>query len=281
MSLSGDFNVLKTLKSGSETLNDDQRLRTTQSYILRGAYTLAGDFGVEGFFPVIRQTRRINTLSGTLDREATFGIGDPVLLLIYDISRKGITARMGAGPQIPLGSTTKTDNRGLLLLEDLQPGSGTWDLITFASFEYSIPERPSSIAFLNAIYSMTGKNDGSRGGSQSYEFGNDIQVIGGYSDQVLIGTQLIVPGISFRYRFANRDLVNDQELPGTGGEFIFTRLSTSFPMGNSSSNLHFNFEFPLMTRVNETQLATSFIVNVGWSKSFSSNKFSESLIDLN
>ena len=134
---------------------------------------------------------------------------------------------------------------------------------------------------MNNIYSVTGANKESRGGSQEYEFGNDLQIIAGFSDQILIGTQIISPGISVRYRHAQRDMVNHQQIPGSGGDFVYTRLSSSFPLANSSSSLNFNFEFPLYSRANETQLVPSMIINIGWFKSFEPSNPNESLIDLN
>lgn len=272
LSLSADFNILKTLKSGSDRLDDSDRLRTTQSYILRAAYALNDRLTVEAFIPLVRQTRRITTNAGAFDRESTFGIGDPVALLIYDIIRKDITLRIGAGPQIPLGSDNATNSRGLMLLEDLQPGSGAWDVILMGSLEYQLPSRPSSLLYLNAIISQTGSNPNSRGGLQVYEFGNDLQFMGGYSDQVLAFNQMITPGLSVRYRYADRDAVDQNEIPGTGGKFIFGRISNSIPFPKLKSSLNLNFEFPIWAAVNETQLSPSYSINVGWFKRFEPKK---------
>jgi len=281
LSVSADFNFLKTLKSGSETLDDDQRLRTTQSYILRSAYSLNSRWTIEGFLPLVRQTRRITSLNGSEDKESTFGLGDPVALLIYNVINKGVVFRLGAGPQIPLGGHNQTNSRGLILLEDLQPGSGAWDLILMASLEYSLKNRPSSTLYLNAITSRTGVNPESRGGAQSYEFGNDIQLIGGISDQVLLFNQIFSSGVSVRYRHANRDLVNSNELPGTGGDFFFGRASVGIPFPKLKSSFNINVEFPLWSSVNETQLAPSFVLNFGWFKKIEPKLEYETLIDIN
>ena len=265
LSFSGDFNFLKTLKSGSETLDDDQRLRTTQSYIFRGAHALSDRFTIEVFLPFVRQTRRITSLTGNTDRESTFGIGDPVVLALYKVLDKNVTIRIGGGPQIPLGDFQQTNDRGLTLVEDLQPGSGAWDLITMASLEFVPSARPSSLLFLNAIWSKTGSNPNARGGTQTYQFGNDIQVIGGYSDQVLLDSWILTPGALIRYRWADRDQVNQNDLPGTGGSFLFGALSLGIPFIQLSSNLNLNFEWPLWSNVNDTQLAPSYRMNIGWS----------------
>lgn len=264
LSLSADFNVLRTLKAGSETLQDDDRLRTTQSYILRAAHTWTPRLTTEVFLPLVRQTRRITSPTGSIDNEETFGIGDPVALLIYTVTNNKWTWRIGAGPQIPLGSSTQTNDRGLTLLEDLQPGSGAWDLVAMSSAEVPLKSRPSGLVYLNVIYSATGTNNNARSGRQTYEFGNDVQTIIGYSDQLLIGKSIIQPGLSLRYRHANPDQVNSSDLPGTGGDFVFARFSNAFPIGKGNSSFNINFEVPLWSQVNDTQLAPSYVINIGW-----------------
>lgn len=281
LSISADLNFLKTLKTETSTLDDDQRLRTTQSYLLRGAYTMTDRLSIEGLFPIVRQTRRITSNAGSFDRESTFGVGDPVALLIYDVVKKSITFRIGAGPQIPLGGFEQTNNRGLRLLEDLQPGSGAWDLIVLASLEHSLKHRPASLVYINSIFSFTGVNNRARGGAQSYEFGNDIQIIAGYSDQILIFGNIFSPGFSLRYRQADRDLISGSTLPGTGGNFLFGRLNNAIPFPKVNSSLNVNLELPLWSRVNDTQLSPTYSINVGWSKRISLEKRTDQPIQFN
>lgn len=280
LSINGDFNFLRTLKEGSQRLDDDLRLRTTQSYILRGAYAIRNRLTIETFLPLVRQTRRVENNFGSIDRQATFGIGDPVFLGIYDLIQKELKVRIGGGPQIPLGSFSERDDRGLFLLEDLQPGSGAWDIILFSSVEYNLKNRPSALLYLNTIYSLTGTNDNARNGAQAYRFGNDIQFIGGISDQLLLFDQVVSPGLSIRYRHAERDQIDKNESPGTGGDFVFARISSSIPFTKWNSSFNFNLEFPIWTRVNETQLSPSLVFNFGWSRVFESKKEYDALIDL-
>jgi len=264
LSITADLNFLKTLKTGSDRLDDDQRLRTTQSYLFRIGHTFNKNWSVEGLFPYVRQTRRISTQATSSDREATNGLGDPLALLIYSRHISNVTYRLGIGPQIPLGSFTERSSRGLTLLEDLQPGSGAWDVIGFFGLEAHLQSRPTALIYANVIQSWTGTNEEARGGTQSYEFGDDIQIIAGYADQVLLGSILMSPSGSMRFRKASRDQVNHDDLPGTGGTFVFGRLSNSLPFPKLNSSLVMNIELPLWTKVNETQLAPSFGFNFGW-----------------
>ncbi len=281
LSLSADFLFLSTLKSENERLDDDQRLRTTQSYIFRAAHSLNQRWTIEAFLPFVRQTRRITSTRGLLDREVTFGIGDPIALLIYDIYDQDLVLRLGAGPQIPFGSYDQIGSRGLVLLEDLQPGSGAWDIILFGSMEYPIPSRPSAIFYFNTLLSRTGSNPNSRGGAQTYRFGNDVQFIAGFGDQFLIANQVLSSGLSVRYRFVNRDQVNQNPIPGTGGKFLFARLSNRFSLPKLNSNLSINIEIPIWSHINETQLVPSFGINFGWYYSISPQKHSFDIIDIN
>ena len=277
VSIGADFNKLATLYDGSTSLVDELRNRTTQSYITRAAYNISNRFGVEGFLPFVRQTRTIITNSGAEDFESTFGIGDPIAMLFYDVVQSPLNIRLSAGPQIPIGSYTELSSRGLTLLEDLQPGSGAWDFVFMTSVQYQSIKRPTMSFYLNGILSITGANDNSRNGLQTYEFGDDLQMIAGLNDQILLFNRIINPGISMRYRKANRDKINDIQSTGTGGEWLFTRLSVGVEFIKQSM-LTLNFELPVYTFVNETQLSPDRIINISWSKSFSlkqENNFEE------
>jgi len=280
LTLSTDFNKLTSLYEGSTNLSDELRTRTTQSYIVRGAYNVTNRFGIEAFAPVVRQTRNILTNAGEDDFESTFGLGDPILLLFLDIVSSPLQWRLAAGPQIPLGNTNELSSRGLTLLEDLQPGSGAWDLVVMSSLVYQLQSRPTMSVYVNGIASMTGVNPNSRNGQQAYEFGDDIQFIAGVNDQVLFMNRIFNPGLSVRYRNALRDKVNDIESTGTGGEWLFGRISIGVEF-IKQSQLTLSFETPLYTRVNETQLSPDRFINVSFFKSLDlSKQKSNNLINL-
>jgi hypothetical protein len=272
MSANVDFNILKSLYTGSRSLEDNLRKRTTTSYLFRASYSLSNRAAIEGFFSVVRQTREIYTNQSSTDFESTFGLGNPVFLLIYNVIQDGFTWRIGAGPQIPLGASDRKNDMGLFLVEDLQPGSGSWDIILFSSFEFPLRARPSGLFYLNSLISQNGTNPDSRGGNQSYKFGNDIQVIGGYGDQVLIANQIITPGIGLRYRTAGRDRIDGFPNSGTGGKFIFLRVSNGMALPRDMGNFILNVELPIYIHVNETQLAPTFVFNLGWSHTFSARR---------
>ncbi len=268
LSIQTDFNVLTTLYSGSIRLDDDFRKRTTQSYLFRASYGIDSRLAVEVFFPWVRQTRKIYTPSGSTDFESSHGVGDPVALLIYNVVNNPIHWRIGAGSQMPLGRYDVVNDKGLFLTEDLQPGSGSWDWVFFSSLEV-VPSRSKALLLsLNTIFSRNGVNDRSRNGAQSYRFGDEIQLIANLSDQWLIFNQVVTSGIGLRYRNAARDRIDEIPNSGTGGHFLFARFTGGIPLPRELGEMGIQFEIPLYTRVNETQLAPSYRLNFGWFKKF-------------
>ena len=264
IAVQADFNILKSLYSEGDLLNDRDRLRTTQSYLVRSAYSFSNKFAAEFFFPFVRQTRKIYGATD-VDRESTTGVGDPVLLLKYEIIQNPISFTLGAGLQFPLGSFSSRNSRGIFLVEDLQAGSGALDQVIFASMRFPIAFRQSMNGYINAIYSLSGENPNSRGGQQTYRFGNDLQIIMGMGDEVFIFNQIFSPSLGLRYRKAERDRIDGFNSSATGGEFLFLRLSTGWSV-SPTSTLSIITEFPLDIRVNETQLAPTFNFNLGFYK---------------
>jgi len=248
-SVGGDFNFLNTLFFERDKKDDLLRQRRTQSLLLRSAYSFTDRFTVESLIPLVRQTRKISTNQGGEDFESSFGIGDPLILFNYDLLKKPFNLRIGVGPQIPLGAFDKRNDRGILLVEDLQPGSGAWDFIFFSSIEKKLNIRPTGFTYFNTIYSLNGSNNDSRGGNQTYKFGNDVQLILGYSDQVLWFSKIMTPGLALRYRKANRDEIDGIETSGTGGEWLFLKLTNGVRFLNQN-NFTLNVEIPLYTYVN-------------------------------
>jgi hypothetical protein len=182
--------------------------------------------------------------------------------VIYDVVKTPFLWRLGLGPQIPLGRTDVKNSRGLLLVEDLQPGSGAWDALIFMSAIFTAYRRPSRSGFVNGIYSRAGKNPNSREGAQTYQFGNELQLILGVSDQFLALGQMFDVGIGARYRKAERDRIDGFANTGTGGKFVFSRIQLGLALPVTEITL--SAEVPIYTKVNETQLASSYLLNVSF-----------------
>lgn len=256
-----DYNNLNTLNNGSESLNDDSRLRITHSILLNMGYNITDNFSVEGLFTWVNQRRNI-TQFGNSNLDQTSGIGDAIVLGRYRIINKpDYEITVGAGIKIPIGSTDNKSDAGITLNADLQPGSNALDMIYITSFSKKFSFRPSFNLSTRLTYRTTGTNDEYLG-TNDYKFGNEFQTYLTFSDQFLLFKQIITPSISFKYRDVNRDRVNGSEITSTGGDWIF--LIPNFSIYLSPRILFSTqLELPLYANVKGTQLTPTYRINTG------------------
>ena len=263
LSLSYDLNVLETLKTGTETLEDDSRSRKTHSGLLEVGYALSDRFSVDGLFSFVRQERVISQFNSR-NVSTTNGIGDAVFLFKYKVfsSDNGYTnVQVGVGPKIPLGASDLVNEQGLTLNADLQPGSGAWDVISWAQVAHVLDSRPSSSIHLTAIHSFKGTNDDYLG-SQAYQFGQEFQVAVGISDRLSLGNLIIDPSLNLRYRFQFADVIDGFDLPSTGGQWIFLNPSISYWF-NQDLSFEIAATLPLLADIEGTQVTPTYRLRTG------------------
>ena len=164
---------------------------------------------------------------------------------------------LGVGTKIPLGSFDETNDLGITYIADLQPGSGAWDLLFLSSFSKNFNFRPTLTFSGKIIFRSTGENGNYLAGLQVYEIGNEIQTFFGLSDEFLAFRTLINPSLSFKYRFAERDLIDGFELDSTGGKWISMIPSLSVQLSPEIS-FSSKIELPINSNVNGTQLTPTF-----------------------
>ncbi len=263
-SLSYDYNRLNTLLSGTDHLDDDSRLRITQSLLFNTGYTITNDLSVELLFTYINQKREINQFGNT-NIDETYGFGDAVLLFKYnfnDLLGGSNTLRLGAGPKIPLGVSDKKNDNGILYNPDLQPGSGAWDLILWSTYLQSYDFRPSGTFSGSLIYRHTGTNNNYFNNTTTYRFGSEFQAFLNYADQFVISKALIDPGIGFKYRQASEDEIGGASLENTGGKWV--NLVPSLNIHLSKNLLLISkAEIPLYSYVEGTQLTPTYRITAG------------------
>jgi hypothetical protein len=165
------------------------------------------------------------------------------------------------GPKIPLGKSDLKDERGINLNADLQPGSGSWDAITWVYLARQLSFRPTSIVSARMVGRFNGSNQEYLG-SQSYHFGNSFQFYLGIGDQQLWGRQVVSPSVSMRYRYAAGDRVNERELENTGGQWLYILPALSWHL-NTRTLLHLIPELPVYSKVGGTQLSPTFRLQAG------------------
>lgn len=272
--LNYDYNNLNTLNAGSDELDDDSRQRITNSVLLNLGYSLTDRISAEALLTWVNQSRTITQFNNESFTE-TSGIGDAVFLLKYslpDLLGNRTLLNIGAGTKIPLGASDILAENGIQLTADLQPGSGAWDALGWVSVSKGLNFRPSASLSLSYTLRLTGTNSSYLNETATYEFGDEMQLNFGYTDQLLLfSTVIINPGLIFKYRKAFEDRIDDQEIPNTGGEWIFIRPELGIAL---SPQLHFNsrLEIPLYSFVEGTQLTPTTRATFGLSYKFKVKK---------
>ena len=273
LSLSYDLNILNTLMEGTGRIDDQSRNRKTHSTLWQIGYSISNRFSVDALFSYVRQERTIrNDLSENF--VATNGVGDVVLLLKYRLwENKGGTSNwtLGLGSKLATGAADKSNDQGILLNADLQPGSGAYDAILWTQYTQTGLLRPSMGFFATITHNRRGVNknylpvfdpvSGTNRG-QAYQFGNEWQMILGLSDRLTFGSLIVDPGLSLRFRSVQYDRINDQRLPGTGGSWWFVNPNLAYwPTPDFSINA--NVELPLYSNIIGTQLSPTIRLNLG------------------
>ena len=261
--VSYDLNYLATLKNGSEVYPEKSRKRITQSLLLKSGYSITRWLAVDALFTYVNQERKVSIQEQTY-RVSTRGVGDAVILpkfTLSSISTNGHEIQLGAGLKVPLGSTDLKDERGITLNADLQPGSGSWDMITWAYFARQFRSRPSMVVSTRVLGRFNGMNREYLG-SQTFQFGRSGQIYMSMGDQMVIGNEILAPSLSLRFRYAAPDRINEQELENTGGRWINIIPALSWHI-RQNTILHMVPEIPLFSKVNGTQLTPTFRMQVG------------------
>lgn len=263
-SLSYDYNRLNTLLSGNDQLDDDSRLRITQSILLNTGYTITNDLSVELLLTYVNQKREINQFGNT-NIDETYGLGDGVLLFKYNLNQLfggNNILRLGLGPKIPLGSTEETNENGILLNPDLQPGSGAWDVILWSTYIQNLNARPSGSFSGSLIYRYTGTNNNYFNNTTTYRFGSEFQAFLNYTDQFVISKTLIDPGLGIKYRHAGQDEIAGDPLENTGGRWVNLVPSLNIHISNKLALIS-KAEIPVYNYVEGTQLTPTYRITAG------------------
>ncbi|MET2983617.1 transporter [Aureibaculum conchae] len=261
--LNYDYNNLNTLKSGSTTLDDSSRLRITHTGLLNLGFSITNNLAIESLFTWVNQRRKISQF-GNENLDQSSGVGDAILLVKYrfnNVFGKTSSLNFGVGAKLPLGSSTEKNNQGVTLNADLQPGSNTFDMIYWTMVSKNFDFRPSLTVSSRFIYRSAGTNNNYFGDS-SYKFGNDFQTYLSFSDQFIISKKLVSPAISFKYRNASKDKIEEFNLNNTGGNWVSIIPGFSVDI-NSKIAFLTKAEIPIYSNVDGTQLTPTFRLTSG------------------
>lgn len=176
------------------------------------------------------------------------GVTDVTLLAKYEllnptiISPFGIT--IGGGVKLPVGMNNKKDN-GTRLPIDLQPGTGSVDVLFWGNIYKGFPSLDFSIAS-SFFYKYAGSNlDG-------YKFGDEyvLSIMGEY---YLV--DYLTLSLNLKSRFSRQDFSSGRFLPSTGGSYLDVMPGIIYYEG--STQIKVFYQLPLYRNVRGIQLTTS------------------------
>lgn len=252
-----DYNTQRTLVAGSRQLADNPRNRLTYAGLLRLSYAINRRLSVTSLLSWVRQEERVDRITGGSSINRAQGVGDLVLLAQYALVQSSRYQWLaGLGAELPTGSTSDAHpDTGIPYHPDMQAGRGAVAFLGSTLFTYNGLLRPTGALFAQLTYRI-GRPADRYEGLQSYQFGNELRVLAGYSDQVLVGKQLFVPSLMALYRHTQEDLLNGLPSPNTGGQWWHLRAGLQWPVTPQWEIRGFG-EWPLAWQLKGTQLTTA------------------------
>ena len=261
-----------TLLESSDKFNDNNRTRATHAILLNTGYTFSKQFAIDAVIPYVVQVRKVYFQNSTSDYTTVAGIGDLVVLpkiLVFGANSINRHLQLGAGVKAPTGKSNVKINQ-IALNADMQPGSGSWDLIFMANYYQTLRSR-KSVGFNSTInFRLAGTNKNYLE-VQEYQFGDDFYWLNSISDQFPLNNALLSPTFGLRYRFIGISKINGVELDNTGGQWLTALIGVSL-IWNNLPTLNVSGELPIYSNVNGIQLSTSYRFNIGIQQQLSLKK---------
>jgi hypothetical protein len=197
-------------------------------------------------------------LSSTPTPHGAKGIGDLQVggaISAFVTSRHSLVLRLGV--KAPTGDYKLRDSFGSVDRPDLQPGSGSWDVVGAGQYQRRIGESEWSF-FSGAWGRINGTND------IHYRFGNEISTAAGIT-QATPGRLRFSAQLGFR---ANaRDEFISKPVPATGLSAWTLTPGLRVHLGPGLGAYVFA-KLPIATRVNDAQLQPRIDILAGFSRTF-------------
>lgn len=255
-----DRNVLRDLMDQRELLVDDTRERMTHSLLNEINYGIGEKWSVAAVIPIIRQERKIrNEFSDQTEFTVGQGLGDIMFLIKYNVLSSSLDQKWqwitGVGTKIPTGRSDLRNNNGFTMAADMQPGSGSWDLMLWNFIQKDRFLSPNLSWLMISTYQLNGKNN-SYNTTQTYQFGNTLQITSGFNFN-FFASWPIDTFLFGRFRHQPPDLIDDRPFPGSGG--VWTSIVPGINI-NISPNLSFrsSVQLPVYRSLEGAQLTTTY-----------------------
>lgn len=255
--LVGDINYLKTVMRGKKRISDNIRERRTSSILLISSYSISKRLSADITLSWVQQFRKINSLSGPINTEKSSGIGDVAILTKYRFS-KPENARFdffgGLGMKLATGQTGQENEDGIRLSLDMQPGSGAFDKLFWLYFQKDFQEQRIRL-LASSLFQLTGTFK-EYNLIQEYKVGNSLMSRLGAIKNSTIGSQLFDFALEFLFRKNWIDIVENQPIPNTGGQWLFIKPGLIWSY-NENLSINLATEIPIYAEVTGEQLSPS------------------------
>lgn len=256
-SLSYNYNLLNDQVKGTETIEDESRKRVSQSIMLKGIWGISDKWSIGVTLPYEFRMEEVSTGSEILPKLYSQGIGDFFIQAQYTIlTSNSHNLLVATGLKIPTGSNNETNDLGIELPPDLQPGTGSWDLAIGSNYQLS------NIFGGKFNYNLSGtaRFNGSAkrfNNQQNYKFGNEFMIVTGLAADIIVGGGIFIPSLYLQYRRTYLDLTNDSLTPNTGGDWLNLIPGIAYNF-NTKLQLMTSVSIPIYRYLEGLQLTTTY-----------------------
>lgn len=261
LQLAYDLNYMNGLYNGDIRLEDNDRLRVIHSGIFEANYGISRKLSVAGIITYGGQELGSTNSDGTRQIDHLWGLGDMVLMVKYrlmnPLAYNGWGLVAGIGPKLPTGSFSHSGSNSFLFPMDVQPGSGSFDAISWLSFSKSHIFITNLHLSSGATFRLSGQNRNFQD-SLTYSFGNEFQYTAGLSYNFYSGTVFNIFNY-VRYRYQATGKLFEEPVEQTGGHWLFTSPGIRLNITQSFSFI-VSVDLPLYRNLEGPQLTTSYRV---------------------
>lgn len=197
----------------------------------------------------------------TYARERTSGMGDLRLTgkyAVYTSIRHLLVA--GLGVKAPTGAYKLRNSGGEINEPTVMPGSGTWDGLFSLHYAYQIQPHEWDM-FIASTYQPTTVN------SLKYKMGNTLLLNTGTQYHFTAHEKRFTTSLQINLRQAPRDEFKDQNVPNTGGTWVYLTPGIT-AHATASTAVYAHLQLPLYQYVNDANLVPSYGLIVGLSHVF-------------
>jgi hypothetical protein len=254
LELSFKYHAINDLVQGTEKVIDDtDRERIQQSLLLDVRYAFSRKLVLRTVFSLVRQYRDVGISFS--EPVSTQGVGDMLVAVQYTPLFYSSTNRfafsLGGGVKAPVGES----NAQIIgvAAEDMQPGTGSWDILGWGLASYNFPIAAGLDVFSGVSARYNGENE------REYSFGDEVTAaLGG---RIYPSSQFDL-SLYGRFRWADFDQRFGSDVPNTGGTWIYLVPGASVRLWQNLG-LKTEVDIPIYRNLNGfRQFTSSFLVSV-------------------